>query len=109
MPEVISIVNTVSAHVNREGVRSGDPLYPEGAGPGLYGKHTVPYRGQDIDMGVRPFVQWVFERGLKVYEAFDAEDKASVDALLKDTGLYEAYQLKPALNMKRENYKEYFA
>lgn len=109
MPEVISIVKTVSAHVEKNGVKSGDPLYPEGTGPGLYGKHTVPYRGQDIDMGVRPFVQWVFERGLKVYQGFDADDKASVDALLKDTGLYEACQLKPALNMKRENYKEYFA
>jgi glutathione S-transferase len=108
MPEVTSIVKTLAIQIEGRGIKSGDPVNPKGAGPGHYGAHTVPYRGTEIEIGLRPFVQWVFERGLKVYQSYDGQDKAAVDALLKDTGLYESYQLKPALSMKRENYKEYF-
>ncbi len=107
MPEVITLVNTISDRVRREGIKPGDPVNPQGK-PGAWGKITVPYRGLEIDVALRPFVQWVFERGLKVYEGFEGGDKASVDALLKQTGLYDACQLKPALRMKRENYKENF-
>ena len=105
-PEIVSVVNAVSQKVRDDNVPAGAPVID--ADRTNFGAIEVPYRGIKIQIGVRHFSQWMFQRGLKVYQDLTGEDKTSVDALLEDIGALEAYQISPERWMKRENYKENF-
>lgn len=105
-PEVRAVVDGISKVVREEILPAGTPV----TGPGgmSYSAITVPYRGLDIEIGLRQFSQWMFQRGLKVYQDLEGDDKLSVDALLKEIDAFETYQISPERWMKRENYREIF-
>lgn len=104
-PEIASIVQIVG-NKTRD-LPKGAPLRAEMGGG--FGKHTVAYRGLELEQAVRPFAQWMLQRVLKSWQGLSDEERALATPMLEETGLLPLVTIQPDRWIARENYKEILA
>lgn len=108
-PEVVALVNFINDHLK------GNPELPGGAPvisdttKRVLGRITVPVGENEVPVGARHYSLWMLQRVQDAYDALEQDDKASVDVLLKQTGLTVFVENRPARRMERKDYKEVWA
>lgn len=73
------------------------------------GHHAVPFRGITLNLAVRHYMQWMFQRVQDDYLGLDADDHQNVDNLLGPTGMVPYLQLNIARRIERVDNVEVFA
>lgn len=108
-PEVVTLVDFINNHLeSNPDLPSGAPVISDTT-KRVLGRITIPVGEVDVSVGARHYSLWMLQRVQDAYDALDQNDKASVDALLHQTGLTMFVENRPARRMERKDYKEVWA
>ncbi|HWY23534.1 MAG TPA: hypothetical protein VNX47_01360, partial [Nevskia sp.] len=69
--------------------------------PRAIGEHEFSLGGVRAMRRVFPYTQWMLQRPLDYYQALRGAERASVDALLREVGGYEAMQTRIRRRVRR--------
>jgi len=73
--------------------------------PRTIGRHDFMLGDVKGNRAILPYQQWMFQRPLRYYQGLSAEDKASVDPLLKKLGGFEGLQQKVSVPLNYTGHK----
>lgn len=73
------------------------------------GHHEVPFRGKTLNLAVRHYMQWMFQRVQDTYLGLGRDDRKAVDDLLAPTGILPYLELPISRRIERVDDVEVFA
>ncbi len=107
--EITALVDFVDNHLNNNpDIESDTPIVTDET-KRVLGRISVPLGDKQVPVGARHYSIWMLQRIHDAYDALTEDEKASVDALLDETGLSPFVHSRPTRRMKRANYKEVWA
>lgn len=105
LPEILATVDKTNDWLAQNAVTEGSPLFPRGK-RGSFGTIAPMIRNVPHPQAMRHYPLWMLQRVTDAYDRLDATARASVDALLAETGLAPLVTHRARRRIERRDYNE---